>query len=159
VGPIYENLISGHSILVYFAFVAVPVTAWVLMKTRFGLRLRAVGENPKALDTAGISVFALRYQALIITGVLCGLAGAYLSTSQGANFSENMTAGRGFIALAALIFAKWKPWNALWTCLLFGVLSARQFPQPSGSYFPNQSLKQLLEFFCTLKRHLFGVLM
>lgn len=135
VGPIYQNLISGHSILVYVAFIAVPVTAWVLMKTRFGLRLRAVGENPKALDTAGISVFALRYQALIITGILCGLAGAYLSTSQGANFSENMTAGRGFIALAALIFAKWKPWNALWTCLLFGVLSAAQI-RLQGVEFP-----------------------
>lgn len=126
IGPVYEQLISGHTIIVYFAFAAVPITAWVLMRTRFGLRLRAVGENPKALDTAGISVSKLRYQALIVTGVLCGIAGAYLSTSQGANFSENMTAGRGFIALAALIFAKWRPWNALWTCLLFGVLSAAQ---------------------------------
>ncbi|GLQ17435.1 ABC transporter permease [Maritalea porphyrae] len=135
VGPIYEQLISGHSIIVYFAFAAVPITAWVLMKTRLGLRLRAVGENPKALDTAGISVFKLRYQALIITGILCGVAGAYLSTSQGANFSENMTAGRGFIALAALIFAKWKPWNALWTCLLFGVLSAAQI-RLQGVEFP-----------------------
>ena len=135
IGPIYEQLISGHSIIVYFAFLAVPITAWVLMKTRFGLRLRAVGENPKALDTAGISVFLLRYQALVITGILCGIAGAYLSTAQGANFSENMTAGRGFIALAALIFAKWKPWNALWTCLLFGVLSAAQI-RLQGVEFP-----------------------
>lgn len=135
IGPLYEQLISGHSIIVYFAFLAVPITAWVLMKTRFGLRLRAVGENPKALDTAGISVFLLRYQALVITGILCGIAGAYLSTAQGANFSENMTAGRGFIALAALIFAKWKPWNALWTCLLFGVLSAAQI-RLQGVEFP-----------------------
>lgn len=135
IGPVYEQLISGHSIIVYFAFIAVPITAWVLMKTRFGLRLRAVGENPKALDTAGISVFLLRYQALVITGILCGIAGAYLSTAQGANFSENMTAGRGFIALAALIFAKWKPWNALWTCLLFGVLSAAQI-RLQGVEFP-----------------------
>ncbi|MGJ8527507.1 ABC transporter permease [Maritalea sp.] len=135
IGPIYEQLISGHSIIVYFAFAAVPITAWILFRTRFGLRLRAVGENPTALDTAGISVFALRYQALVITGVLCGIAGAYLSTSQGASFSENMTAGRGFIALAALIFAKWKPWNALWTCLLFGVLSAAQI-RLQGVEFP-----------------------
>ncbi len=126
VGEIYEQLISGHNLIVYVAFLAVPVTAWVLFRTRFGLRLRAVGENPKALDTAGISVTRLRYQALIIGGILCGLAGAYLSTGQGASFSDNMTAGRGFIALAALIFAKWKPVPVLWTCLLFGVLSAAQ---------------------------------
>jgi len=135
IGLLYEQLISGHSIIVYFAFIAVPITAWVLMSTRFGLRLRAVGENPTALDTAGISVFLLRYQALAITGVLCGIAGAYLSTAQGASFSENMTAGRGFIALAALIFAKWKPWNALWTCLLFGALSAAQI-RLQGVEFP-----------------------
>lgn len=126
IGEIYAQLISGHNILVYFAFIAVPITAWVLMKTRFGLRLRAVGENPKALDTAGMSVARLRYQALIVTGVLCGVAGAYLSTGQGASFTDNMTAGRGFIALAALIFAKWLPWPALYTCLLFGFLSALQ---------------------------------
>lgn len=126
VGEIYEQVISGHNILVYFAFLAVPLTAFILFRTRFGLRLRAVGENPKALDTAGLPVFAMRYQALLITGFLCGVSGAYLSTAQGASFSDDMTAGRGFIALAALIFAKWKPWPALWTCLLFGFLSALQ---------------------------------
>lgn len=125
-GETYAQLISGHNILVYFAFIAVPITAYVLMKTRFGLRLRAVGENPKALDTAGMSVEWLRYKALLVTGILCGVAGAYLSTAQGASFTDNMTAGRGFIALAALIFAKWLPWPALFTCLLFGFLSALQ---------------------------------
>ncbi|UJQ93177.1 ABC transporter permease [Mariluticola halotolerans] len=126
IGPLYAQLISGHNLLVYLAFLAVPVTAFVLFRTRFGLRLRAVGENPTALDTAGMSVSFLRYQALIITGLLCGVAGAYLSTAQGASFTDNMTAGRGFIALAALIFAKWKPVPALFTCLLFGFLSALQ---------------------------------
>jgi general nucleoside transport system permease protein len=127
VGPIYSNLISGHSIMTYIAFLAVPLTAWVLWRTRFGLRLRAVGENPKALDTAGMSVGWLRYKALAITGVLVGIGGAYLSTAQAASFSNNMAAGRGFIALAALIFAKWKPVPAMFTCLLFGFLEAMQY--------------------------------
>ncbi len=127
VGPIYSDLISGHSIMTYIAFLAVPLTAWVLWRTRFGLRLRAVGENPKALDTAGMSVGWLRYKALAITGVLVGIGGAYLSTAQAASFSNNMAAGRGFIALAALIFAKWKPVPAMFTCLLFGFLEAMQY--------------------------------
>src|SRR5690606_5219719 len=90
IGPIYADLISGHYILVYVAFIMVPVTAWVLYRTRFGLRLRAVGENPKAVDTAGISVTLLRYQAVLIAGVLCGVAGAYLSIAQGSGFGNNM---------------------------------------------------------------------
>ena len=125
-GPIYAELISGHNILVYVALLAVPVTAFVLYRTRFGLRLRAVGENPKAVDTAGISVPVLRYEALVITGVLCGLAGAYFSIAQGSGFGNNMTGGRGYIALAALIFAKWKPLNCLYATLLFGFLDAMQ---------------------------------
>ena len=125
-GPIYADLISGHYILVYIAFIMVGVTAYVLYRTRFGLRLRAVGENPKAVDTAGISVVKQRYQAIVITGLLCGLAGAYFSIAQGSGFGNNMTAGKGYIALAALIFAKWKPVPAMFTCLLFGFLDALQ---------------------------------
>jgi simple sugar transport system permease protein len=124
VGPIYANVISGHSIIVYFAFLMVPFTWWVLFRTRFGLRLRAVGENPAAVDTAGISVAWLRYRAVICTGVLTGIAGAYLSISQQASFVKDMSAGRGFIALAALIFAKWKPVPVMFACLLFGFLEA-----------------------------------
>jgi simple sugar transport system permease protein len=124
VGPIYSELISGHSLLVYVAFLAVPFTWWVLFRTRFGLRLRAVGENPAAVDTAGISVEWLRYRAVICTGILTGIAGCYLSMVQNAGFVKDMTAGKGFIALAALIFAKWKPVNAMFTCLLFGFLDA-----------------------------------
>ncbi|WP_300582172.1 ABC transporter permease [Marivita sp.] len=124
IGPIYAELISGHSILVYVAFAMVPLTWWLLYRTRFGLRLRAVGEAPEAVDTAGISVVGLRYVAVGICGVLCGIAGAYLATALQAGFVKDMTAGRGFIALAALIFAKWRPWYALYACLLFGLLQA-----------------------------------
>ncbi|WP_244277854.1 ABC transporter permease, partial [Pseudovibrio sp. W74] len=123
-GPIYANLISGHNILVYASFAAVPLTWWIIFRTRFGLRLRAVGENPSAADTAGLSVTLLRYRATIICGILCGFSGAYLSVAQGAGFIKDMSAGKGFIALAALIFAKWKPVNAMFTCLLFGFLDA-----------------------------------
>lgn len=124
IGLLYSELLSGHNILVYLAFALVPLSWWVLYRTRFGLRLRAVGENPKAVDTAGISVASLRYRAVIIAGVLCGFAGAYLATAQNAQFIRDMTAGQGFMALAALIFAKWRPWPILFACLLFGFLDA-----------------------------------
>ncbi len=124
IGQIYVELISGHNILAYVAFLMVPLTWWVLFRTRFGLRLRAVGENPAAVDTAGISVVWARYRAVIICGILCGIAGTYLSIAQSAGFGRDMTAGKGFIALAALIFAKWKPVNAMFACLLFGFLEA-----------------------------------
>ena len=123
-GPIYAELISGHTFIVYLAAVTVPLTWWVLYRTRFGLRLRAVGENPAAVDTAGISVVGLRYAAVGICGVLCGIAGAYLATALQAGFTKDMSAGRGYIALAALIFAKWRPWYALYATLLFGFLQA-----------------------------------
>jgi len=125
-GGIYSELISGHNIIVYIAFALVPFTYWLLYKTRFGLRLRATGENPKAVDTAGIGVNAMRFQAVIICGVLTGLAGAYLSIALSAGFIKGMTVGMGFIALAALIFAKWRPWYVLWATLLFGFLNSLQ---------------------------------
>lgn len=124
IGPFYHEVVSGHSLLVYAALALVPLSWWVLYRTRFGLRLRAVGENPAAVDTAGVSVLRLRYTAVAITGVLCGLAGAYMATALQAGFGREMTAGRGYIALAALIFAKWRPWAALWACLLFGFFQA-----------------------------------
>ncbi|MEH6443221.1 MAG: ABC transporter permease [Oceanospirillaceae bacterium] len=124
IGAIYSQLISGHNALVYLAFLTVPVTWWVVYQTRFGLRLRAVGENPQAVDTAGISVFWLRYRAVICAGILCGIAGAYLSIAQNASFIKEMSAGKGYIALAALIFGKWRPKTAMLACLLFGFLEA-----------------------------------
>ena len=123
-GSFYRELISGHNLLLYVAFISVPVSWWLLWKTRFGLRLRAVGENPAAVDTAGISVTWLRYRAVIACGVLTGIAGAYLSTAQNASFLKNMSAGQGYIALAAMIFGKWRPRTALLACLLFGFLDA-----------------------------------
>lgn len=123
-GPVYADLISGHALLVYVALAMVPLSWWVLFRTRFGLRLRAVGEAPEAVDTAGVSVVRLRFLAIGICGVLCGIAGAYLATGLQPFFGKEMTAGRGYIALAALIFAKWRPWYALWACLLFGFLQA-----------------------------------
>ena len=113
-------------IIVYFAFAAVPLAAWVVYRTRFGLRLRAVGESPEAVDTAGISVDRMRYQALLVTGLLCGIAGAYLSTAQTASFIRDMSAGQGFIALAALIFGKWRPYPTMLACLLFALADALQ---------------------------------
>lgn len=121
---VYSQVISGHALIVYAALLLVPLSWWILYRTRFGLRLRAVGENPAAVDTAGISVVRLRFTAVFIAGLLCGIAGAYLSTALQAGFVREMTAGRGYIALAALIFAKWRPWYALGACLLFGYLQA-----------------------------------
>ncbi len=118
-----EGLLS-HNLLVYLALLLVPATWWLLFRTRFGLRLRAVGENPQMVDSAGLSVVGLRYTALTLNGILCGLAGSYLVLAQSASFSHNMTAGRGFMALAALIFGRWHPVGALWACLLFGFLDA-----------------------------------
>ena len=124
IGSLYNELISGHNIFVYVALLSVLFTYWIIFRTRFGLRLRAVGENPQAVDTAGISVVWLRYRAVMMAGILCGIAGAYLSTAQGAGFIREMSAGKGYMALAALIFGKWKPLPALMACLLFGFLEA-----------------------------------
>lgn len=124
-GPFLAEVVSGHSVITYIAFLMVPLSWWALYRTRFGLRLRAVGENPAAVDTAGISVTRLRFAAVGIAGLLCALAGAQLSIAGSASgFGREMTAGRGYIALAALIFAKWRPVAAMWACLLFGFLQA-----------------------------------
>lgn len=123
-GYIYYELISGHYILVYMAFAAVPLCWFILFRTRFGLRLRAVGENPQAVDTAGISVTKIRYMALLMCGILVGFSGVYLAVALTAQFSPNMSAGKGYMALAALIFGKWRPRGALLACLLFGFLQA-----------------------------------
>lgn len=123
-GPIYNRLIGGHNLLVYVAVAVVPLTHWIVNATRFGLRLRAVGENPQAVDTAGISVAWLRYRAVLLCGLLTGIAGTYLSIAQNASFTRDMSAGQGFIALAALIFGKWRAWPATGACLLFGFLDA-----------------------------------
>jgi len=120
----FMPLPGGFNLLTYVALASVAATWWVVTRTRFGLRLRAVGEAPAAIDAAGISVTWLRYRALLICGVLTGIAGTYLSIAQNANFSRDMSAGQGYIALAALIFGKWRPVGAFGACLIFGLLDA-----------------------------------
>ena len=124
IGAALGDGLLSHNALVYAALLLVGAAWWTLYRTRFGLRLRAVGENPHMVDAAGVSVIRLRYAALTINGLLCGLAGSYLVLAQSAAFAPNMTAGRGFMALAALIFGNWRPVPALFACLLFGFLDA-----------------------------------
>jgi simple sugar transport system permease protein len=123
-GSIVGIGLLGHSALVYGALVLVAVVWWLLYRTRVGLRLRATGENPAMVDAAGVSVLGLRYLALAGNGVLTALAGCYLVLAQNPQFIPNMTAGRGYMALAAMIFGKWHPVGALLACLLFGFLDA-----------------------------------
>jgi simple sugar transport system permease protein len=123
-GPVLGGGLFGHHAMVYGALALVPAVWWGLYRTRVGLRLRATGENPAMVDAAGLSVAGLRYGALVLNGALCALAGSTLVLAQNANFVPNMTAGRGYMALAAMIFGKWHPVGALWACLLFGFLDA-----------------------------------
>jgi simple sugar transport system permease protein len=125
-GVLYREVVSGHNVLVYATAVAVAVVSWLVYRTRFGLRLRAVGESPGAVDTAGISVAGTRYRALVASGVLCGLSGAYLSIAHNAAFIRDMSAGKGYLALAALIFGQWRPLPTLGACLLFAFADAAQ---------------------------------
>jgi ABC-type uncharacterized transport system permease subunit len=144
--PNYYNNISIASIIV---FILVPVVWYVLYKTPFGLRLRATGENPEAADAAGVNVLRLRYIAVTISGVLAAAGGAYLSTGQSSLFTRNMTAGRGFIALAALILSKWRPVPVLIACLFFGLTEALAiqmqgvFKMPSGEDVPVQFIQMI----------------
>jgi simple sugar transport system permease protein len=124
VGPTLALMFFGHNAFVYGALAAVPAVWWLLYRTRFGLRLRATGENPTMVDAAGVSVKGLRYRALALNGILCSLAGSYLVLAMNPSFIPNMTAGRGYMALAAMIFGKWHPVGALAACLLFGFLDA-----------------------------------
>ena len=141
----------GHNALVYLALAMVPAIWFLLYRTSLGLRLRATGENPAMVDAAGLSVKALRYGALACNGLLCGLAGSYLVLAQGANFSPHMTAGRGYMALAAMIFGKWHPLGALGACILFGFLDAVAIrlqgvplpPELGGGAVPVQAIQAL----------------
>ncbi len=144
--PMIGNQLSYASIL---AFLLVPLTWYILYKTPFGLRLRATGENPQAADAAGVNVIRLRYVAVIISGLLAAAGGAYLSIGQSSLFTKQMTAGRGFIALAALILAKWKPVPVLLACLFFGFMEALTiqiqgvYKLPSGEAIPVQFIEMI----------------
>lgn len=143
------------NIPIVLAFAAVPIAWYVLSRTRFGLRLRAVGENPAAADAAGVSVAKVRYAGVLLSGLLCGVAGAYLSIGQASLFTRNMTAGRGFIALAALIFGKWRPVQTMLACLFFGLTEAMTFQMqgvvklPSGEDIPVQFI-QIVPYVLTI---------
>ena len=124
IGAIVGIGLLSHNLMVYVSLALVVGVGWLLYRTRFGLRLRATGENPAMVDAAGVSVKRLRYTALALNGLLSALAGAYLVLALTPAFIPNMTAGRGYMALAAMIFGKWRPGGALAACLLFGFLEA-----------------------------------
>ncbi|NNE65798.1 MAG: ABC transporter permease [Pyrinomonadaceae bacterium] len=132
--PWFNNTISPASIL---AFLLVPVVVYVLYKTPFGLRLRAVGENPEAADAAGVKVLAMRYTGVIMSGVLAAAGGAYLAIGQSSFFTRGMSAGKGFIALAALILAKWRPVPVLLACLFFGFTEAIAIQAQGADFLKN----------------------
>jgi ABC-type uncharacterized transport system permease subunit len=142
-----EHLIPSTPIVI--AFILVPLTWYVLYKTPFGLRLRSVGENPEAADAAGVRVAKMRYAGVLISGILAGIGGAYLSIGQSSLFTRNMTSGRGFIALAALIFGKWRPVQTMLACLLFGFTEAVTIQMqgvvklPSGEDIPIQFIQMV----------------
>lgn len=118
--PIIGSILSGQNLLVYVTVVAIFAAAYIIFKTRFGLRLRAAGYNAASLDTSGVRTSSIRIWSLVICGVLCGLAGAYLSLGYVNLFSENMSAGRGWISLAAVILVNGNPWGIALISLLFG---------------------------------------
>lgn len=151
---LFGKFLGGHTILVYLAFALIPFIHWLINHSRFGLRLRAVGDNPHAADAAGINVAQTRYLALLIGGVLCSFSGAYLAIVQSGFFLRDMSAGNGFLALTALVFGNWRPLQTAAGCLMFGFFAALQI-QMEGVAFPSigtipGSLIQMLPYVVTV---------
>jgi simple sugar transport system permease protein len=137
--PFFGTMLFDQSPLVYLAFLMVPVFAWLIRRTRYGLQVRAAGERPEAADALGLGVYALRWQALIVSGVLTGLAGAFLSLAYANTFVENISAGRGFVALAVVILGQRSSWGVAAASMLFGAAMALQFSlQALGTAVPYQ---------------------
>lgn len=154
IGWLYTKFIGGHSALVYLAFLLVPIVHWIINHSRFGLRLRAVGDNPHAADAAGIHVERTRFIALLCAGVLCSFSGAYLAIVQSGFFLRDMSAGNGFLALTALVFGNWRPLHTALGCLMFGFFAALQI-QIEGVVFPGigkipGSLIQMIPYVVTV---------
>jgi simple sugar transport system permease protein len=149
IGDFLDDVLGHLNLMIWLSFLLLVVSYVVLFKTPIGLRIRAVGEHPRAADTVGISVYSVRYAAVIVSGILAALGGAYLSLGFLGSFNENMTAGRGFIALAAVIFGAWRPFGAFAAALLFGFSSAlaQRLPEYSGSA---ATLFQALPYVLTL---------
>ncbi len=146
--PFIGQVVFQQNVVVYIALILLVVTEVVLFRTRLGLRIRAVGEHPQAADTAGLNVYVIRYGSVITSGLLSGLAGAFLAIGVSNTFVPNMTDGRGYIALAAMIFGKWTPRGAFLGCMIFGLGEA--IYDYNGSIHISQYLLSMLPYVITL---------
>ena len=124
--PVIGEIFLSHSWMVYAGFIVVILIAWFFYRTTPGLNFRAVGENPQVADTAGVNVIVNRYLAVVVSGMLASMGGAFLTLTQTAYFTENISAGRGWIAISAIVLGKFNPWGVLLACLLFGAADAAQ---------------------------------
>jgi len=147
--PVLGEILSGYTIPVYLSFAVVILTYLILFYTVFGLRLRAVGENPKSAESMGVNVIRYKYYGVLLSGLLAGMGGAFLSIGHGTQFIKNMTAGRGYIALAALIFGKWHPVKTFLACLIFGFADALQMRLQGVINIPVQFI-QMIPYILTI---------
>jgi simple sugar transport system permease protein len=148
--PVLGPVLFEQNMLVYAALLVAPLAAWVLNRTMLGLAIRSVGEHPKATATAGLSVIGLRYGAVAFGALLAGVGGAYLSVAYANQFVENMVAGRGFIALAIVVFGRWSPLGALWASLLFGFTFALQLRLQAANLQIAYQFLQILPYVATI---------